>query len=239
MSGWKQAFIPFLDWLGELKNKDTVRADIIAGITVALVLVPQSMAFAIMWGVRRYAPQLPGVLIAVVVTTLIAWLAGFGEAGGKVVGDIPKGLPALSIPAFDLKTMWQLIPAAITISLIGFMEAISIAKAMAARTRQRLNANQELIGQGLSNVVASMFSGYPVSGSFSRSAVNINAGALTGFSSVVTGLVVAITLIFLTPLLYHLPQATLVALFLVPAVTASWMISICLEGSMMRQTRRS
>jgi SulP family sulfate permease len=79
------------------------------------------------------------------------------------------------------------------------MEAISIAKAMAARTRQRLNANQELIGQGLSNVVASMFSGYPVSGSFSRSAVNINAGAITGFSSIVTGLVVMITLIFLTP----------------------------------------
>ncbi|MFC1313078.1 MAG: solute carrier 26 family protein [gamma proteobacterium symbiont of Ctena orbiculata] len=176
------------------------------------------LAFAIMWGIRRYAPNFPGVLIAVVVTTLIAWLAGFNEAGGRVVGDIPKGLPALSLPIFDVKTVWQLIPAAITISLIGFMEAISIAKAMAARTRQRLNANQELIGQGLSNVVASVFSGYPVSGSFSRSAVNINAGAITGFSSIVTGLVVMITLIFLTPLLYHLPQATLAAVIIMAVI---------------------
>ncbi|MEW7989385.1 MAG: solute carrier family 26 protein [Candidatus Thiodiazotropha sp.] len=367
MAGWKGAFIPFLGWIGELKDKQTVRADIIAGITVALVLVPQSMAyaqlaglpvyyglyasflppmiaaffgssrqlatgpvavvslmtaaalepiatspdtylayalllafmvgvfqmflglfklgvlvdflshpvvvgftnagaliiatsqlgkvfgvsvereahhyetvwntilaaidsthgstlgmailaFAIMWGLKRYAPSLPGVLIAVVVTTLIAWLAGFNEAGGKVVGDIPKGLPALSLPIFDFTTVWQLIPAAITISLIGFMEAISIAKAMAARTRQRLNANQELIGQGLSNVAASMFSGYPVSGSFSRSAVNINAGAMTGFSSIITGLVVMITLIFLTPLLYHLPQATLAAVIIMAVI---------------------
>ncbi|MCU7917565.1 MAG: solute carrier family 26 protein [Candidatus Thiodiazotropha sp. (ex Epidulcina cf. delphinae)] len=204
----------------EAHHYETVWNTILAAVggTHGATLGMAALAFAIMWGVRRYAPQLPGVLIAVVVTTLIAWLAGFGEAGGKVVGDIPKGLPALSIPAFDLKTMWQLIPAAITISLIGFMEAISIAKAMAARTRQRLNANQELIGQGLSNVVASMFSGYPVSGSFSRSAVNINAGALTGFSSVVTGLVVAITLIFLTPLLYHLPQATLAAVIIMAVI---------------------
>ncbi|MCU7946067.1 MAG: SulP family inorganic anion transporter, partial [Candidatus Thiodiazotropha sp. (ex Cardiolucina cf. quadrata)] len=176
------------------------------------------LAFAIMWGVRRFAPNLPGVLIAVVITTLLAWFTGFGDAGGKVVGDIPKGLPALALPVFELTTIWQLIPVAITISLIGFMEAISIAKAMAARTRQRLNANQELIGQGLSNIAASMFSGYPVSGSFSRSAVNINAGAITGFSSVVTGLVVAITLIFLTPLLYHLPQATLAAVIIMAVI---------------------
>jgi SulP family sulfate permease len=367
MSGWRMAFIPFLEWIGELRDKGTVRADIIAGITVALVLVPQSMAYAqlaglpvyyglyasflppmvaalfgssrqlatgpvavvslmtaaalqpwatsqetylayalllafmvgifqlflglfklgvlvdflshpvvvgftnagaliiatsqlgkvfgvsvareehhyetvwntlvsamdnthmatllmaavafgIMWGIRRFAPKLPGVLIAVVVTTLAAYLAGFKEAGGHVVGSIPEGLPGLTIPAFDLNTMWQLIPTAITISLIGFMEAISIAKAMAARTRQRLNANQELIGQGLSNMFAGFFSGYPVSGSFSRSAVNINAGAITGFSSIVTGLVVAITLIFLTPLLYHLPQATLAAVIIMAVI---------------------
>ncbi|MCU7890780.1 MAG: sulfate permease [Candidatus Thiodiazotropha sp. (ex Ustalcina ferruginea)] len=189
-----------------------------AGNTHYSTLGMAILAFAIMWGVRRFAPNLPGVLIAVVITTLLAWFTGFGDAGGKVVGDIPKGLPALVLPAFELTTIWQLIPVAITISLIGFMEAISIAKAMAARTRQRLNANQELIGQGLSNIAASMFSGYPVSGSFSRSAVNINAGAITGFSSVVTGLVVAITLIFLTPLLYHLPQATLAAVIIMAVI---------------------
>jgi len=107
---------------------------------------------------------------------------------------------------------------AITIGLIGFMEAISIAKAMAAQTKQRLDANQELIGQGLSNVVSSFFQGYAVSGSFSRSAVNISAGAITGFSSVVTAVIVGITLLFLTPLLYHLPQATLAAVIIMAVI---------------------
>jgi SulP family sulfate permease len=135
-----------------------------------------------------------------------------------VVGVVPGGLPSLSLPRFDLAAVLQLLSAAIAISLIGFMEAISIAKAMAARTRQRLDANQELVGQGLSNIAAGLFQGYPVSGSFSRSAVNINAGAVTGFSSIVTGLVVAATLLWLTPLLYHLPQATLAAVIIMAVV---------------------
>ncbi len=94
---------------------------------------------------------------------------------------------------FGLRSLAPRIPA--MISPIGFMEAMSIAKVMAARTRQRLDANQELVGQGLANSVSGAFSGYPVSGSFSRSAVNINAEAMTGFASVGTGLVVAITLV--------------------------------------------
>ena len=108
----------------------------------------------------------------------------------------------------------HLIGATITISLIGFMEAISIAKAMAAKTRQSLSPDRELMGQGLANVVGSMFQAYPVSGSFSRSAVNINAGAVTGFSSVITAVVVAFALLFLTPLFYYLPQATLAAVII-------------------------
>ncbi|MFA7388230.1 MAG: SulP family inorganic anion transporter, partial [Thiohalobacteraceae bacterium] len=114
--------------------------------------------------------------------------------------------------------MLQLGSAAVTIALIGFMEAIAIAKAMATTTRQRLDTNQELVGQGLGNIAAGMFQSYPVSGSFSRSAVNFTAGALTGFSSVVTGIVVAITLLFLTPLLYHLPQATLAAIIVMAVI---------------------
>jgi SulP family sulfate permease len=111
-----------------------------------------------------------------------------------------------------------MIVTAITIGLIGFMEAISIAKAMAAKTKQRLDADQELMGQGLSNVVSSFFQGYAVSGSFSRSAVNISAGAVTGFSSVVTAVIVGITLLFLTPLLWHLPQATLAAVIIMAVI---------------------
>jgi sulfate permease, SulP family len=138
--------------------------------------------------------------------------------GGNVVGTVPQGLPSLKLPVFDISVMLQLLAAAVTISLIGFMEAISIAKTMAARTRQRLDPNQELIGQGLSNMIGSLFQSYPVSGSFSRSAVNISAGAVTGFSSVVTSIIVIVALLFLTPLLYHLPQATLAAVIMMAVV---------------------
>ncbi len=137
------------------------------------------------------------------------------EAGGEVVGIIPGGLPAFSLPRIDFDIALSLFASALAIALIGFMEAISIAKAMAARTRQRLDANQELIGQGLSNIVGSLYQCYPVSGSFSRSAVNLDAGGKTGFSSIVTSICVVITLLWLTPLLYHLPQATLAAIIVI------------------------
>ncbi len=136
------------------------------------------------------------------------------QAGGKVIGRVPSGLPGFRMPSFEWSAVMHLIGATITISLIGFMEAISIAKAMAAKTRQSLSPDRELMGQGLSNIVGSMFQAYPVSGSFSRSAVNINAGAVTGFSSVITVIIVAFALLFLTPLLYYLPQATLAAVII-------------------------
>lgn len=140
------------------------------------------------------------------------------NGGGNVVGNIPKGLPSFALPKFDLGVVLQLLSAAITISLLGFMEAISIAKAMATKTRQRLDANQELVGQGLGNILGSFTQSYPTSGSFSRSAVNISAGAVTGFASVVTSVIVVVTLLWLTPLLYHLPQATLAAVIMMAVV---------------------
>jgi len=182
------------------------------------------IAFAIMIAIKKFLPKWPGVLIAVAVTTIISWLIGFGASvedggyGGAIVGIIPEGLPSIVFPSFDFSVMNQMIVTAITIGLIGFMEAISIAKAMAAQTKQRLDADQELMGQGLSNVVSSIFQGYAVSGSFSRSAVNISAGAITGFSSVVTAVIVGLTLLFLTPLLYHLPQATLAAVIIMAVI---------------------
>jgi len=192
--------------------------------THMITLVIAIIAFAIMISVKKYAPKLPGVLIAVTVTTIISYIMGFGISmdeggyGGAIVGSIPEGLPSIVMPNFDFSVINQMIVVAITIGLIGFMEAISIAKAMAAQTKQRLNADQELMGQGLANVVSSFFQGYAVSGSFSRSAVNISAGAVTGFSSVVTAVIVGITLVFLTPLLYHLPQATLAAVIIMAVI---------------------
>lgn len=186
----------------------------IADNTHLLTLLMGALAIFVMWGLKRFYPRSPNVLIAVVLTTIISIVVGFEEKGGAVVGSVPQGLPPFTMPVIDFPVIFQLGTAAMTIALIGFMEAISIAKAMAAESRQRLDPDQELVGQGLSNVVSSFFNGYPVSGSFSRSAVNISAGAMTGFSSVVTGAVVGITLLFLTPLLYHLPQATLGAVII-------------------------
>ncbi|WP_320009179.1 SulP family inorganic anion transporter [Maridesulfovibrio sp.] len=138
--------------------------------------------------------------------------------GGAVVGTVPSGFPALAIPELNVKVILKLFPFAIIISLLGFMEAISIAKAMAAKTGQRLDPNQELIGQGLGNILGACASAYPASGSFSRSAVNLQSGAVSGLSSVFTSVIVAITLLFFTPLLYHLPQAVLAAVIMMAVI---------------------
>ncbi len=151
----------------------------------------------------------------------IARAAGDGlmlSGGGEVVGKIPEGLPSVSLPKFSWDQVGSLLAAAIVISLVGFMEAISIAKAIAAKTKDRIDPNQELIGQGLANLVGAMTQAFPVSGSFSRSAVNINAGAKTGMSSVITAAFVLLTLLFLTPLLYHLPQAVLAAIIIMAVI---------------------
>jgi len=134
--------------------------------------------------------------------------------GGKVIGVIPEGLPSFTVPKLEMKILFQLLPFAIIISLLGFMEAIAIAKAIAGKTGQRLDPNQELIGQGLANILGSVGKSYPVSGSFSRSAVNFQAGAVSGLSAVFTSAAVVITLLFFTPLLYHLPQSVLAAVIM-------------------------
>jgi sulfate permease, SulP family len=136
------------------------------------------------------------------------------SSGGKVVGAIPRGLPSFSVPVFDHHTALTLLPSAVIIALLGFMEAISIAKAMAAKTGQRIDPNQELIGQGLANMLGAIGKSYPVAGSFSRSAVNLQAGAVSGLSCLFASLAVVATLFFLTPLLYHLPQSVLAAIIM-------------------------
>ena len=138
--------------------------------------------------------------------------------GGAVVGEIPRGLPSLTMPRIDRGVILHLFPYAAIISLLGFMEAISIAKAMAAKTGQRLDPNQELLGQGLANICGAIGKSYPTSGSFSRSAVNLQAGAVSGLSSVFTGLAVVIVLLFFTPLLYHLPQSVLAAVIMMAVI---------------------
>jgi SulP family sulfate permease len=134
------------------------------------------------------------------------------RGGGEVVGAVPRGLPQVRAPRVTWELLLALLPTALVITLVGFMEAVSVGKAMAIRTRQRLDASQELIGQGLANVAASLTQSFPVSGSISRSAVNLAAGAVTGMSSLFTFALVLATLLILTPLLYHMPQAVLAAI---------------------------
>ena len=136
------------------------------------------------------------------------------SGGGEVVGAIPAGIPEPALPQLKWDTLLKLLPTALVIALVGFMEAISISKSMATRTKQRIDPDQELVGQGLANIVGSLFQSFPVSGSFSRSAVNLATGAMTGLSSVVAGAIVLVTLLLLTPLLYHLPQAALAAIIM-------------------------
>jgi len=139
--------------------------------------------------------------------------------GGDVVGNIPAGLPSFRLPTLTFDAMLQLLSAAFIIALVAFMECISMAKALAAKTKQRLDPNQELIGQGMANMGGAFFQAYPATGSFTGSAINLQAGAQTGFAMVFNGLFVAATLLFLTPYLYHLPKATLGVIILL-AVTS-------------------
>ena len=139
--------------------------------------------------------------------------------GGDVVGAIPQGLPALRMPRITLDALASLLAAALVIALVGFLEAIAMAKALAAKTHQRLDPNQELIGQGVANLGGAFFQSYPACGSFTGSAINLQAGAKTGFAMVFNGLFVVATLLFLTPYLYYLPKATLAVIILL-AVTS-------------------
>jgi MFS superfamily sulfate permease-like transporter len=131
------------------------------------------------------------------------------SAGGAVVGAIPKGLPTFSAPTLHWDLLLALLPAALVMALIGFMEATSISKAIATSTGERVDTSRELIGQGLANIAGSFFGSYTVSGSFSRSAVAARTGAKTGLFAIISALAVVLVLLFFTSYLYHLPQAVL------------------------------
>ncbi len=131
------------------------------------------------------------------------------SAGGSVVGVIPEGLPSFQVPTIQWELLLALLPAALVMALIGFMEATSISKAIASSTGERVDASKELVGQGLANIAGSFFGSFTVSGSFSRSAVAAKLGAKTGLFAIISATAVVLVLLFFTPYLYHLPQAVL------------------------------
>lgn len=157
-----------------------------------------------------------GPLLVVLIGTVLVWGFSWHETQNvAVVGSIPAGLPGLTVPSFELATWRALLPAAITISIIGFMESISVGQSLASRRRQNIDANQELIGLGAANLGAAFTGGYTVTGGFSRSVVNYTAGANTQLSSILTAGLIGLTVLVLTPLFYYLPQTVLAAIVLV------------------------
>jgi sulfate permease, SulP family len=156
-----------------------------------------------------------GPIIAIVMTTLIAWIFSLTERGVKFVGEVPQGLPPISLPSFSIDIWTSLIGSAILMSLIGFIESISIARTLAATKRQRIDPDQELIGLGVANVGAAFTSGFPVTGGFSRSIVNYDAGAETPAAGAFTAIGLGVASLFLTTLIFYLPKATLAATIIV------------------------
>src|SRR5512135_1935720 len=175
-------------------------------------------AIALLLAFKRFAPKLPGVLITVALLTWVSYGLGYANMGGRVVGDVPQGLPSISIPPLDWTASIALLPAGFVIALISFMEAMSSAKVIAIKTRQPWDENKELIGQGLAKVAAAFSHSMPVSGSFSRSALNLASEAKSGMSSVISALFVLLTLLFLTPLLFHLPKPVLAAIIMMAVI---------------------
>jgi len=173
----------------------------------------------------RMAPRLADILTkagpvaAVAVTTLLTWGLGLHNYGVAIVADVPGGLPPFTMPQFDLDIWTSLFGSAILISVIGFVESVSVAQTLAAKKRQRIVPDQELVGLGASNIAAAVSGGYPVTGGFARSVVNFDAGAETPAAGAFTAIGIAVSALFLTPLLFFLPKATLAATIIVAVLS--------------------
>lgn len=175
----------------------------IAGILILLIL-------------KKYLPKIPGPLIVVVLSILLVAVFSLDQYGVKIIGDIPSGLPTPSLPILDFNRIQQLLASAAALALIGFMESLAVARSLQAKHKTyQVETNKELMTIGLVNMMGSVFKSFPVSGGFSRSAVNEQAGARTGMSSIVSALLVISTLLFLTPLFYYLPDVILASIVIV------------------------
>jgi len=173
-------------------------------------------AILLIIGLKKYLKKIPAALTVVILGILVVQFFHLDLYGVSIIKEIPKGLPIPSIPDFDQNYIQELLPLALTLALIAFMEAISQAKAIEDKhSDYKIDPNQELIALGLSNIVGSVFKSYPSTGGFSRTAVNDQAGAKTGMSFIIAAGVVALTLLFLTPVFYYLPKAVLGAIIIV------------------------
>lgn len=211
--------MPRTDWylrdlwslLQELPQTNWICLALSAGAILMLVLL------------ARFAPRVPAALCVVAVTTALVCFFGFSDAQimrhpVHVVGEIPRGLPALTGVRLDWAALREMLPGALAITFIGFMEMCGVTKAVAAKSKQSLDLDQEMIGQGAAALASGFSGGYPISGSFSRTALNYAAGGRSGLSSVFTGIFVALFLMLLAETLYYLPKAALGSIIIVAVV---------------------
>lgn len=172
-------------------------------------------AIATIVALRRFAPKIPGALVVVVLGTLAVVGLDLAAGGVAIIGNVPGGLPSITAPSLSGDALSVLLPTALAISLVGFMESVSVARFFARQHSYRIEPNQELIGLGMANIGGAFFGGYPVTGGLSRTAVNDQAGARTGLASILTAALIVLTLLFLTPLFHSLPKAVLAAIIMV------------------------
>jgi sulfate permease, SulP family len=181
-----------------------------------IALVLGLTAIVIIKSLKRIHKRIPGALIVTLLGIVVTYVFRLDQLGLSIVQDVPKGLPSFSLPSVEQSRIAELFPIAITLALIAFMEAISVAKAVEEKHKlNEVRPNQELIALGLSNVIGSLFQSYPTTGGFSRTAVNDQAGAASTLASFISAAIVGLTLLFLTPLFYYLPNTVLAAIIMV------------------------
>ncbi|TVP54570.1 MAG: solute carrier 26 family protein [Gemmatimonadales bacterium] len=183
----------------------------IHGLTLAL----GGIAIGLLVALKRWRPTFPAALTVVAVFTAAVWLLGLEGAGLRVVGEVPGGLPAPVLPSLDPASVWALMPVALTIALVGFMESIAVAKVYATKNRHEVDPNRELVALGTANLVGAFFRAFPTTGGFSRTAVNDQAGARTSVATLVSAAIIGLTLLFLTGLFRTLPTTVLAAIVIV------------------------
>ena len=192
-------------YLIELGPQTHLLSVLISGLGISFLLIA-----------KKHFPKLPGALLLVFLTTFIAAQNNWESLGVTLVKEVPEGLPSFVWPKASLSQVYELFPLALTLALIAFMEAISVAKAVEEKEKTNyLNPNQELIALGSANIVGGLFQAFPTTGGFSRTAVNHDAGAKTGIAALFSAAVVGLTLLFFTSFFYHLPTAVLGAIILV------------------------
>jgi sulfate permease, SulP family len=191
--------------------------------TVFLFWVRQQLKpLLIKLGLNKLAADIvtkAGPVMAIAVTTTLAWQLNWPSMGLKVVGAVPQGLPPLTAPLFDVELWKDLFIPALLISIVGFVESVSVGQTLAARRRERIEPNQELVALGACNVSASLTGGFPVTGGFARSVVNADSGARTPAAGLYTAVGITLASLFLTPALFYLPHATLAATIIVAVLS--------------------